>query len=54
MPPFIRESAKDGIRIGAYAAKQPLSGTNIVTKISVKGCNGTACFCNAEETKRAG
>ena len=53
MPTITKDTAKDEVRLGSYAAKQPLSGVSVVTKISVKGGNGTSRFCNAEETKRA-
>ena len=53
MSTSIKDTTREEARLGTCAAKQPLSGISIVTKISVKGGNGTSCFVNAEETKRA-
>ena len=43
---------KDEARIGELAAKQPLSGTRVVTSINVKGFNGTT-FIHADEAKKS-
>jgi hypothetical protein len=47
-----KNSTNDEIRIGDYAAKQPLSGTNIVTRSFIKGAT-TAAFVRLTEIKKA-
>jgi hypothetical protein len=46
----IKTNAKDETRIGDYAAKQPLSGINIVNRMYVKGASNSA-FIRMEEKK---
>jgi hypothetical protein len=48
----LKNNSKDETRIGEYAAKQPLSGINIVSKANVKGIIGSA-FVRMEESKKA-
>ncbi len=52
MPEPIKLSSKDNSKIGTYAAKQPLSGTNVITTVGVRGYNGTS-FVRIEEIKKA-
>jgi len=52
MAMFIRKGSKDDIRLGDCAAKQPLSGTLVVTSIRVRGFNGNS-FAHSEETKKS-
>ena len=52
MSTTIDKEFKDDTRIGEYAAKQPLSGTDIVTRMRLKGFSGSAAFIRIEETKK--
>jgi hypothetical protein len=53
MSSFIsNNSAKDEIRIGDCAAKQPLSGTSVVTRSFIKGATATT-FVRLQEIKKA-
>jgi len=53
MSASIKKEVKDESRIGEYAAKQPLSGTNIVTTMRVKGFDYTSFLRSEEEIKKA-
>jgi len=48
----IKEPSKDTTRLGDQAAKQPLSGIQVVSASSVKGFNNSAPF-HAEAKKSA-
>ena len=52
MSSSMKKSAKDEVRIGEYAAKQPISGVTTVHTGNVKGFGGMS-FVRVEETKRA-
>lgn len=52
MSHIITKTGKDDTRIGEEAAKQPLSGTHVVTTLRIKGVNNSS-FVRVEETKKA-
>jgi hypothetical protein len=52
MSDVMKKESRDEAKIGIYAAKQPLSGTNTVSDMRVKGFNG-ASFLRVGETKKA-
>jgi hypothetical protein len=53
MPVSAKSTSKDDTRIGEYAAKQPLSGIHVVTKMPVKGISNQF-FIRTAEVKKAG
>ena len=53
MSAAIYKETKDETRIGEYAAKQPLSGIDLVTRMRFKGSSSTA-FVRVEDMKKIG
>ncbi len=48
----MKKPSKDDTRLGEHAAKQPLSGTNLVMMVRVKSSN-SANYFNIAEAKKA-
>jgi hypothetical protein len=48
----IKSNGRDEVRIGEYAAKQPLSGTHVVDRLRVVGISGSS-FVRLTESKKA-